>query len=135
MRLIGDHLVGVVTVYGEAEGEPYKDKVMVAEVILNRTRSKYSSDGTVTGTCLRALQFSCHNANSPNRIRMWQITDDNESVKDCLRAWDEAIAGSDLAHGALLYFRPLPAQKTPEWVDSSEMVAKGTHHLFYKPCT
>jgi spore germination cell wall hydrolase CwlJ-like protein len=45
MNLFSDLILGAGTVFLEAEGELYEGKVMVAEVIRNRTMKKYASKG------------------------------------------------------------------------------------------
>jgi len=134
-RLIADWIWGVLTVWQEAQGEPYRDKVMVAEVILNRTRRKYMSDGTVASTCLWPMQFSGWNAHddTPNfkeRIESAKLDDDNPVVKDCIKAWKEAENGSNLTNGAYLYYNPLISN--PPWAKKCIVVARGRVHLFLK---
>ena len=128
MRLIPDDVLGIVTVFQEAEGEPYEGKVAVAEVILNRTRKKYMSDGTVAGTVLRRLQFSGMNSDSANRIRSFKIDSDNHIVQDCIRAWSEAKAGSELAGGSLHYYNPRLA--SPSWAINAPVLARIGNHVF-----
>lgn len=144
MRLISEEALAVVTIRQEAEGESYLGKLAVAEVIRNRMQRKYASDGTVAGTVLRAKQFSGWNAVSTKadpfntfRIRSVQIDSDDQIVKDCIRAWHEAQAGSNTVHGAVLYYSPsaLKAMGIPEpdWAlpDSADEVAVvGKHHFF-----
>lgn len=130
MRLITDDSIGIVTVFQEAEGEPYEGKVACAEVILRRTKRKFMSDGTVAGTCLRRLQFSGWNDNSPNRIRSLQIDTSNPVVNDCVRAWAEAEHGSNLAPECLHYFNAHIVN--PPWAKDAEVVAVIGNHTFVR---
>jgi len=130
MRLIPDHLLGIVTVFQEAEGEPYEGKVAVAEVILRRTTQRYMSDGTVTGTVLRARQFSGMNTDAPNRIRSFQIDMSNPVVDECIRAWDQASNGSNLVPECLHYFNA--SVVFPDWAKDAEVVAVIGRHTFVK---
>jgi spore germination cell wall hydrolase CwlJ-like protein len=144
MRLISEEALAVITIMQEAEGEPYLGKLAVAEVIRNRMKLKYASNGTVAGTVLRAKQFSGWNATSTKsdpynlfRIRSVQIDSDDPIVKDCIRAWHEAQAGSNTVHGAVLYYAPATLKKLgwpePDWAmpDSADEVAiVGQHHFF-----
>lgn len=137
MRLISEEALAVVTIMQEAEGEPYLGKLAVAEVIRNRMNKLYASDGTVSGTVLRPLQFSGWNAKDPGRVRSVRADSDGAIVKDCIRAWNEARAGSNTVHGAVLYYSPsaLKAMGIPEpdWAlpDSADEVAVvGKHHFF-----
>jgi len=129
MRLISDTALAVITVFQEAEGEPYVGKLAVAEVIRNRMRARYQSDGTLAGTVLRQFQFSGWNSNSPNRTRSVQIDDDSLVVKDCARAWTEANTGTDIAKGALLYLNPKLAN--PDWLNRVHIVAAFGNHQFF----
>lgn len=133
MRLITEEALAVVTIMQEAEGESYLGKLAVAEVIRNRMNKKYASDGTVSGTVLRPLQFSGWNAKDPGRIRSVRADSDGAIVRDCIRAWNEARAGSNTVHGAVLYLNPSLVSPLPEWSlpDSAEEVAVvGPHHFF-----
>lgn len=144
MRLITEEALAVVTIMQEAEGESYLGKLAVAEVIRNRMNKLYASDGTVSGTVLRAKQFSGWNAASTKadpinafRIRSVRADNDGQIVRDCIRAWNEARAGSNTVHGAVLYYSPSALKAmgidTPDWAlpDSADEVAiVGKHHFF-----
>lgn len=128
MRVISDDSLGIVTVFQEAEGEPYEGKVAVAEVILRRTKMKYMSDGTVTGTVLRRLQFSGMNSDAANRIRSFQIDSDTPKVKECIEAWNEAKEGSNRSNGATHYYNPKIA--SPAWAEGAKITATIGDHRF-----
>lgn len=133
MRVITEEALAIVTIMQEAAGEPYAGKLAVAEVIRNRMQKKYASDGTVSGTVLRPLQFSGWNAKDPGRVRSVRIDTDDRIVQDCVKAWQEAQAGSDTVKGSVLYYNPSIIQETPEWAlpDSAIPVAVvGQHHFF-----
>lgn len=138
-QLISDDAVAIVTILQEAESEPFAGKLAVAEVIMNRSRHRYNSDGTIIGTCLGPLQFSGWNSKSTNRIRTMRCKSSDPMVADCIKAWEQAKAGSNTVQGALLYYSPktlaalgLPA---PDWDDpkKSRQVASIGHHLFFVP--
>ena len=135
MKLIHDHLWGILTVWQEARGESYEGKMAVAEVILRRTQQKYSSDGTIAGTCLQPLQFSGWNAKDPNRIKAAQVDSEDPMVLECELAFDIALKGSNMSHGALLYLNPsgFPPNGLPGWVARCEEVAVIGRHHFYVP--
>lgn len=137
MRLLTEEALAVITIHQEAAGESYLGKLAVAEVIRNRMNKKYASDGTVTDTVLRPKQFSGWNTSDAGRIRNARIDSDNPVVKDCIRAWHEAQAGSNTVHGAVLYYAPATLKKLgwpePDWAlpDSADEVAVvGGHHFF-----
>jgi N-acetylmuramoyl-L-alanine amidase len=131
MRLIPDHVMGVITVLQEAEGEPYEGKVAVAEVILRRTKRKYFSDGTVTGTVLRRLQFSAMNEDAANRIRSFKADTEDSIVRECIRAWAEAEAGSNLVPNCCHYFNAKLC--FPIWAEGAKVVARIGDHTFVIP--
>lgn len=128
MRIISDDAIGIVTVYQEAEGEPFEGKVAVAEVVLRRTRRKFMSDGTVAGTALRKYQFSGMNTDSRNRVRSFCVDDDDPAVRECVRAWEMAKAGSNYSAGALHYYNPTLCG--PVWAHGAQVVARVGNHNF-----
>ena len=130
--MISEDSIGIVTVFQEAEGEPYEGKVAVAEVILRRTKRKYFSDGTVAGTVLRRLQFSGMNEDSANRVRSFKIDNtDNPIVQDCIRAWTEALAPSNRVPDCMHYFNPSLCD--PAWARGATVVAEIGNHRFVIP--
>ena len=128
MRLVSDDDLGIITVFQEAEGEPYEGKVAVAEVILRRTERKYMSDGTIAGTVLRRYQFSGFNTESPNRVRSFKVDTEDQNVSDCARAWSEAKAGSNLVPDCLHYLNPKLCE--PSWVIGATVVKTIGNHKF-----
>lgn len=133
VRLISEDALAIVTIAQEAEGEPYIGKVAVAEVIRNRMNRKYASDGTVSGTVLRPLQFSGWNAKDPGRLRTVRSDTTDIVIQQCVRAWEEAKAGSDVVRGAVLYYNPSLVTETPDWAlpdSATEVAVIGQHHFF-----
>ena len=132
MRLFSDIAFAAATIWQEARGEPYEGKLAVAEVIRNRMRARYASDGTVVGTVLRPRQFSGWNADDPNRIPSIKLDDAERIVAECLSAWKEAVEkNTDVAQGALLYYAP--ALVVPVWARSCREVARIGRHVFLIP--
>jgi N-acetylmuramoyl-L-alanine amidase len=131
-RLLPDDALAAVTILQEAEGEPYAGKLAVAEVIRNRTIEHYQSDGTVAGTVLRTFQFSGWNSSAANRVRCGKADDDSPMVRDCLKAWHEALEGSQTVSGALHYCRG-DITPQPEWIARCRKVAEVGAHIFYIP--
>jgi spore germination cell wall hydrolase CwlJ-like protein len=119
-----------MTIFLEAEGESVDGKTMVGEVILTRTRRKFHSDGTIAGTVLAPYQFSCWNTKSA-RTRGALLDLDTMMGQECVLAWERAIAGSNLAHGAVFYLNRLAVLAMPEWASASHLVAHHGNHDFY----
>jgi spore germination cell wall hydrolase CwlJ-like protein len=131
MRLITDAALAIVTIYQEAEGEPYEGKQAVAEVILRRTKNRFFSDGTIAGTVLRKLQFSGWNHNAPNRIRSLKIDSSDPIVNDCVKAWTAAEQGSEIVPDCMHFFNP--AIGMPKWAEDAKIVADIGRHRFVIP--
>jgi len=131
LRLVPDNIWAILTIKAEAGGEPFAGKVGVAEVIRNRAAHQYNSDGTIPGTVLKRWQFSCWNTDDQNRIRVAMSDSEEFVVKDCAKAWQKALNGSNTVHGAVLYFNPGILARDPEWVAACEQVAQIGNHRFF----
>jgi spore germination cell wall hydrolase CwlJ-like protein len=130
MRLIPDATWATMTIWQEARGESFDGMVAVAEVILRRTMKKMFSDGTVASTVLWPYQFSGWNTKDPNRIPVAKLDDTDRIVTACMRAWQEALEGSNLTKGATHYFAP--AIVNPEWASRMTVTARIGRHVFLK---
>jgi len=86
------------------------------------------SDGTVSGTVLRYKQFSGWNDNSTNRTRSLKIDTDDQTVSDCVRAWTEAKAGTNIVPDCLHYLNPKLCD--PAWVIGATVVKTIGNHKF-----
>lgn len=133
MRIVSEDTLAILTIIGEAATEPYNGKVGVAEAIRNRTSEHYSSKGSVADTVLRPVQFDCWDTYAPNRIGMALADDTDANVQECVAAWEQAKAGSNLANGAVLYYAPLVVHKPPSWVPFCIQVAALGTQLFFVP--
>lgn len=137
MLLFPEEAWAVATIWAEARGEPQPGKVGVAEVIRNRAARHYSSDGTIAGTVLHPLQFSCWNTHDGNRLLAATIDSDDPVVVLCREAWAEAEAGSDFTLGALLYYNPqapeILRKGPPPWVRQCRETARLGRHRFLVP--
>lgn len=128
MRLVNDDSWAIMTIAGEALGEPFIGKIAVAEVIRNRMRRGYASDGTVIGTVLRAKQFSMWDDKA--RLLAARIDDEHPKVQDCIKAW-ELSATSNVTNGAVLYHTIMI--DTPKWATAPSVKRVSTihRHHFY----
>ena len=137
MRLTSDDALATLTIWQEAAGEAYAGKRAVADVIRNRMRRKYGSDGTVAGTVAAAFQFSAWNSTKdPNisglRIASLQLDDANPVVLDCSRAWQESALGPSTVGDAVLYVNPKAVVKMPTWATQGKLQAVVGRHNFYR---
>jgi N-acetylmuramoyl-L-alanine amidase len=130
MRLISETALAVITIWQEARGEVFEGKIAVGEVIRNRMKKKYSSDGSVAGTVLKAYQFSGWNTGDANRIPSLKLDDSEKTVKECVDAWNRS-GSTNLAAGALLYYaKSIPP---PPWAKDCVNVADVGNHIFFVP--
>lgn len=104
-------------VHGEARGEPYKGKVAVAAVVLNRVKSS-SFPNTVAGVIYQAGAFD---AVSDGQIN---LQPDDESI----RAARDALNGWDPSNGCLYYYNPATA--TSKWMLSRTVLLRIGRHAF-----
>jgi spore germination cell wall hydrolase CwlJ-like protein len=129
MRLFDSNNLAIAVIWQEARGEPREGKMAVGEVIRNRMRLRYSSDGTVVGTVMRPYQFSGMNTDDKNRIGAFNLDDDDPLVLDCAQAWAES-QWSDYSNGATLY-HAAGMDIFPWWVPNCRKVAEVGGHIFY----
>lgn len=130
VRLVDDDHWAILTIIGEAGGEPYIGKVAVAEVIRNRMKRKYASDGTVIGTVLQPWQFSMWRNVDPAIRLAAKADDDDKHVQEAIKAWKDS-ATSNITAGAVLYHTTMIAP--PGWTNAASVkVATTIHrHVFY----
>lgn len=123
------------TIFGEARSESTAGRHAVANVILNRAASSRYPN-TVAKVCLQPWQFSCWNANDPNRAKMLghDLTSTNSDFQECLQVAREAVAGNlvpDRTKGALHYHTK---SILPSWVSKSpdrKVTLREGAHIFY----
>jgi spore germination cell wall hydrolase CwlJ-like protein len=131
--LIEDWKWAVLTIAQEASSEPFEGKVAVAEVIRNRMLTRYSSDGTIYSTVLRANQFSGWNTTDPNRIRVAKMDITHPMMIECIQAYEEAfIKGSRLVGEANLY-HAVTMKDYPPWTADLRVtrIKQVGAHIFY----
>lgn len=127
--LISPDQWGTTTVVQEALSEPYDGKLGVAEVVRNRMTRRYSSDGTVAGTVLRASQFSGWNSKDPALLMSARADESTHAVQECVRAWHEAFShNTNVVEGAVLYHADYVK---PDWAERATFIKKIGRHLFY----
>lgn len=124
------------TLYGEARGEKVRGIEAVAAVIINRVefalkRGGYWWGSDVETVCLRPWQFSCWNANDPNRNKILLVEETNKVFGICLRVARRALAGTlkDPTKGATHYH---VKGLLPAWARKQIPCAEVGHHIFYK---
>lgn len=132
MRAISDETFAAITILSEAEGESHDGKIAVAEVIRNRMRQRFFSDGTVIGTCFLRLQFSVWNddpMDNRRAVRMLSIDDCDPRFLDALTAWRES-GDTSLVPYAVQYYNPKLVH--PAWAGDFDWVRSIGNHSFLK---
>ena len=124
LAALPEDVLGMITLYVEARGEPNPAKMGIANVILNRTNSK-GFPGTVPGVILQKNQISTLRPGNPN----FQIA---VSLKDCYEAWVDAASSEDNTNGAISYHDDsIKKPKTAYWSSLKECARIG-RLIFYK---
>jgi len=123
------------TVYGEARGESVRGREAVACVVMNRVARAAAQGGwwwgsTVAEVCRRPWQFSCWNADDPNRSAIERADEKDREFAVCLRIARRAVAGAlaDQTRGATHYHAH---GATPPWAAGREPSAVIGRHKFY----
>lgn len=131
MNVVNPDSLAIITIWSEAQGEPYIGKLAVAEVIRNRMLRNYASDGTVAGTVARRYQFSAWNDDANNNalfIKALKINDMDPVVQECIRAWNES-RHTNHVKGAVLYANLDVCD--PSWSHGKTPIIKIAHHTFF----
>jgi N-acetylmuramoyl-L-alanine amidase len=93
------------TIWGEARGDGAEGMTAVANVVMNRARDPRWWGRTVSEVCLKKWQFSCWNADDPNRAKLLAVTSDDREFQIASEIAAAAIAGTltDITNGANSY--------------------------------
>lgn len=108
-------------VSAESIGEPYKGKVAVASVVLNRAINP-NFPNSIRGVILQKNAFSCVKNGNINAV----------ANQDCYNAVYDAIKGADPTNDALFFYNP--SISTCNWMKQTPKVNQTTigHHTFFK---
>ena len=130
-QLITEAGLVTATIVMEAGGEPFEGQVAVAKVIRERMRLGHFSDGSLTGTVLRPMQFSCWNGDNPSRAMICALAPGDERCETAWDAWKESEKSTILPEGTVLYHADYVK---PKWALSERVkfVKQIGRHLFYK---
>ncbi|HEY8880121.1 MAG TPA: cell wall hydrolase [Roseateles sp.] len=128
-----DRGVLVRTVWGEARGEPREGMAGVAHVVLNRVRAQRYWGRTISAVCLKPYQFSCWNADDPNRTKLLQLAVDDTRAQEVREVVDAVIGNrlGDPTDGATHYHNRWMA-RPPRWVQGRAPCRLIGNHAFYK---
>jgi len=130
MRLVTDDNLAVMNIWAEARGETLEGKVGVAEVMRNRMKRHYASDGTVASTIFWPWQFSGFNTDNQWRSRIFELDNSNVIVRECFDAWVRSET-TNLTHGAVLYCNLNILRTPPRWARPDRLLAEIGQHSFF----
>ena len=122
------------TLWGEARGENLAGQEAVASVILNRVAVAHRHGGAywwghdIITVCRKPFQFSCWNADDPNRTKLEQVKGDDKIFAQCLRIARRAVAGT-LTDRTTHYHTDTIR---PSWARGRTPLAVIGRHLFYR---
>lgn len=132
MEAINPDTLAAITIWQEARGESYEGKLAVAQVIRNRMKRKYTSDGTVAGTVLHPYQFSGWNTDGKSRVASVAVDTQSVEYKDSLTAWSQSSGILSVFFPAVLYhakdMTDYPYWATAEGVKKIAVIG---NHIFY----
>lgn len=118
------------TIWGEARGQPRAGQEAVANVIMNRVRSRrYPS--TPAAVVLQRAQFSAWNAGNPNRAKMEAVTDADPQFRLALDIARRALEGTLAQHvsaDTLHYVNPRVSW--PSWAQTASGALDIGDHRF-----
>lgn len=106
-------------IYGEARGEPYKGKVAVAAVVLNRVGSSLFPN-TISGVVYQPGAFSIV---ADGQINLTPDDSALQAARDAMNSWDPS-------GGALFYYNP--RKTTNKWILSRPVITYIGQHTFCK---
>ena len=117
------------TLYGEARGEPLLGRQGVGNVLGKRAKLGWQGETTPRGVCLHHKQFSCWNANDPNREILLGVIS-NDIYDSCLQLARQVLDGtlSDVTNGADSYH---VTGEEVDWSDGLTPTVVIGKHSFY----
>ena len=120
------------TIWGEARNQGRIGMEAVAAVIMKRAHNPGWWGHDVVSCCQKSLQFSCWNADDPNRAKMLDVTAEDPQFAEALAIAHDALAErlADPTQGADSYAN-LDVCK-PDWANPHKATCKIGAHTFFK---
>lgn len=121
------------TMWGEARGEGSTGMRAVGHVIMNRAKAGNWYGATPKDVVLKKWQFSCWNADDPNRPKLLAVTEADSNFALAKSLAKAIYAGNmpDITNGATNYLALGSLSKVPTWVNRMTKVAEIGQHTFY----
>jgi N-acetylmuramoyl-L-alanine amidase len=126
------------TIWGEARGEGIAGMEAVASCVMNRVDLDLGHDNKpdwwgegVAGVCRRPWQFSCWNANDPNRRKLDAVDETDPIFRKALEIAERAMGRRliDRTGGATHYHTK---SSKPRWSEGRTPTAVIGWHMFYR---
>ncbi len=116
------------TIWGEARGEGDKGMEAICCVIMNRASKPRWWGRNINDVCLKPWQFSCWNANDPNRDKLLEVDESDPQFHKALEI--QKNPPDDFTNGATSYF-DRRMKEPPGWAVGREPCYTLNHHIFY----
>ena len=131
---ITDHDIDILarTIYGEARGEDAIGKGLVADVIMNRYRTKYRRKTTITDVCQDKWQFSCWNRTDPNLPKLLSVDLSDETFRRCFVEALFAVDGEPDLPPLTRHYYAKSMPEPPTWAIGHSPVVTHGRHLFFE---
>lgn len=124
------------TLYGEARGEGLIGMEAVASVVMNRLALSEQKNGywwgdSIVDICQKPFQFSCWNANDPNRSKLLAVDPSDRIFAAALDIAGDAVDGKlkDPTGGATSYCTTVTH---PDWAKEMVQTIIIRNHVFYR---
>ena len=141
-RDLSDSEILLLTIIGEARGEPVEGQIAVANVILNRSKIRNMS---IKDVCLQKYQFSCWNESDPNRAFLIELA--NKVLKNHYNFYEEykqiqwivdgvissKVSDNTKGRDHYLTTKLFESDKSPSWAENPKSsVLKIGSHVFLR---
>lgn len=119
------------TIWGEARGEGLRGMQAVANVIMNRVDRGGWYGASIKDVVLKPLQFSCWNADDPNRAKIDALTLQELEASGAMNVARQVMSGQlpDITGGATNYHNN---KVNPSWAAKMKRTTVIGNHIFYK---
>ena len=119
------------TIWGEARGEGMQGMQAVANVVMNRVNAASWYGASIKDVVLKPQQFSCWNANDPNRAKIDKLSIEDLAASGALNVARQVISGQlkDITGGATNYHA---TSVNPAWTAKMTKTVQIGNHVFYK---
>lgn len=138
-RELTDREAMILTVYGEARGEPVEGQLAVINTINNRSKNRAQ---TIKEVCFARLQFSCWNQNDPNFPILMELANqiivdripDNKAFNQIAYLTEGILSNrlSDNSRGSDHYMTTdlFQSDKRPSWARNPKRQIEIGNHTF-----